>query len=96
MPRVSTQVEVASTDNLRVRPRPGGGFHLLIGDGEDRAILSFAKVETAEAMAAVLCTSAITHGPLGTAVAETAPERSNVARFPLRTVPTDTPPLDAA
>lgn len=96
MPRNSVQIEVGLHDQLRIRPRPGGGFHLLIGDGEERAILSFPHVGKAEEVAAVICTSAVAHGPLGDALAATAPG-SNVAPFPARrTFATEPTPPSAA
>lgn len=95
MPRNSVQIEVGQADQLRIRPRAGGGFHLLIGEDE-RAILSFPHVGKAEEVAAVICTSAVTHRPLDAAVAETDRQRTNVAQFPLRATSTDIPPFTAA
>lgn len=95
MPRNSVQIEVGLHDQLRIRARIGGGFHLLIGDGEERAILSFPHVGKAEEVAAVICTSAIAHGPLGDAVAATEPG-SNVAPFPGRRADHQPTPPSAA
>lgn len=97
MPRVSASIEITNADDLRVKPRAGGGFHLLIGPlGGDRLILSFPDVTTAEAIAAVLCTSAVTHGPLGAAIAATQPDTSNVVTLTRPTRPSDFPPPSAA
>lgn len=86
MPRNSVQIEVGLTDQIRIRARIGGGFHVLIGDGEERAILSFPHVGKAEEVAAVICTSAVAHGPLGDALAASDPA-SNVKPFTPRAAP---------
>lgn len=99
MPSVSASIEITNADDLRVKPRSGGGFHLLIGSyGSDRLILSFPDVAAAEALAAVLCVSAVTHGPLGAAVAATDPDKSNVVTLtrPGMHRPTDFTPPSAA
>lgn len=93
MPKVQANIDIAIGDDMRVRPRQGGGFHVLIGPpGDHVAMLSFSDVAQAEALAFVLTTSVITHGGLGAAVAAT----SNVKPFPVRAAKADGPPLDAA
>ena len=99
MAHISASIEITNADDLRVMPRSGGGFHLLIGPlGGDRLILSFPDVTTAEALAVVLCTSAVTHGPLGAAVAATDPAKTNVVTLtrPTTRRPTDFTPPSAA
>ncbi|PZR36460.1 hypothetical protein [Caulobacter segnis] len=97
MPSVSASIEITNADDMRVMPRQGGGFHLLIGPlGGDRLILSFPDVTTAEALAVVLCTSTVTHGRLGAAVAATAPDASNVVPLTRPTPRPDFTPPSAA
>lgn len=99
MAHISASIEITNDDDLSVMPRSGGGFHLLIGPlGGDRLILSFPDVTTAEALAVVLCTSAVTHGRLGAAVAATDTPKTNVVPLtrPASSQPTDFTPPSAA
>lgn len=95
MPVVAASIEIAISDDLRVRRREGGGFHLLIGaPGQHVAKLTFADVAAAELLAVVLTTSAISYGPLGTPPPADAPNVVRLVPPPRR--PTDFPPPSAA
>lgn len=105
MPNVRTTIDIKATDEMRVRPRMGGGFHVLIGSlaGAD-VMISFETCAKAEAVAALLTTAAITHGDLGAAVAsvvnaltDPSPRKPKGPRLALvQTDPTDNPPPAAA
>lgn len=73
MVKISASIEITNADDIRVHARQGGGFHLVIGPtGGETVMLSFPQVSTAEAVAAVLTTSAIAHGRFGDALAVVA------------------------
>lgn len=71
MARALVTLDVAPTDDLRVSPRLGGGFHVHIGPAGASHDISFATSASAEAFAALLTLSALTHGDLGQALAAT-------------------------
>lgn len=96
MPRNTVQIEVGLHDQLHIRARIGGGFHLLFGGDDERAMISFPHVGKAEEVASVICTSAVAHGPLGDALAATDAAASNVAQFRPKAAKSDGSPFDAA
>lgn len=87
---------VIGCENLRTEARLGGGFTILVGEPGSSQRVSFKSVEAAEAFGRLCALAAITHGPLGDALAATDPAASNVTPFRPRVVSTDGPPLDAA
>lgn len=72
-------LDIALTDDLRVVPRIGGGFAVLIGPTGRAHSISFSTA-SAEGFAQLLTLAAVTHGSFGEA--PTATERAaNVAPF---------------
>lgn len=104
MPNVRTSIDIKAGDELRVRPRRGGGFHVLIGSlGAAEVMISFETCAKAEAVAALLTTAAITHGDLAAAVAsivdtlaDPRPRAGSKPRLSLVTSDHDQPPPSAA
>ena len=102
--RISASIEITSVDDIRVHARPGGGFHVVIGPaGGETVMLSFPRVATAEALAAVLTLAGVTHGFMGDALAAVAdvlgqPAQRAAKGTHLALVPTDPdqPPPRAA
>ena len=104
MPNVRTSIDIKAGDELRVRPRRGGGFHVLIGSlGSAEVMISFETCAKAEAVAALLTTAAITHGDLAAAVgalvnalADPRPRAASKPRLSLVQPDPDQPPPRAA
>lgn len=63
-------LDITLTDDLRVVPRIGGGFAVLIGPTGRSHSISFSTA-AAEAFAATLTLAAVTHGSFGEALAAT-------------------------
>lgn len=92
MVKISASVEITNADDVRVHARQGGGFHLVVGPaGGETAMFSFPNVATAEALAAVMTTAAITHGRFGDALAVVADALSSKPKAPRLSLVTSEP-----